>query len=631
MPDTGGSDAGAPPSYTDVKGNGRAQSEKQGAGDGGGVVSSSDEYRGLSIGALTLRISPPLFGRPHAPGTTFHFEGKVQPEAHRSVESYKVQLIGQTVVEPVRSSNPHDLGEETKTDTHRFFTSRILSFDGTSFSTFSSSKLHNPFTSGIAQWEWTLPLVATCQCEAPAAALPSSSGGVREERDAEGKVGETWRVEYALELITSEREDAKGKGKGKFRMGSKPLVEKSTLYPFSVRAIPSGQTVPPLKPIPSELKEFKSLFKGHEERSRWMLKPDYEALFLLDIVVASVELRTSAFPPSSTNPSTRLHYHARVSFGTHHYPAVTHFLSLLSSQPSFAVFSLTREVTLLGPHVEDGFGVPIKRFTERVRVREVRGGEGGSKRAKKGSLEAENRKGEVKCEMRMVGPFGERGSRAEEVFLAFEGDLEIEEEVERVRTCRVEVRYDLHAVVYLAPTIERISFTSTNLHLDIPPRSLPASSPEVEVDSNHFPSLAALYGGSNLATSRSSSAPPEAGPSRLPVRAGEVEAAPPAYAVPSSGTVPAGPAPPTYTGRSRTPPSSSSSARTLPFPSAPAAASSSNPLSFSASPPSAAEEPPELPPTWEETVQDDMLDDWVAASVVYGEDEGEGGREGKRG
>ncbi|GAA5823950.1 hypothetical protein JCM11251_003355 [Rhodosporidiobolus azoricus] len=358
---------------------------------------------------------------------------------------------------------------------------------------------------------------------------------------------------------------------------------------------------------------------------------------------------TTPDPPSATSNASpqqapTFKYRFTTSFGTRRYPSVQPFVQRLSSLRSCATIKIDKVATL---RWNDGMGGGGKeQVREGMLVRPFVKGEKGMGEEAKLEREIRNEQGEVVCEMRMVSGEGKEAKdvRAEDVAIVFEGEVEVfpcdgeggmTGKVQRVRTCLVEVRYDLTMTftlqtptssTYSAPEPVTHSLTATDVYFYLPASlaspaydpsasstTLGSSAPSfaVEVDREEYPALAALYGGTSS----------QGGEAAHVVEARQRPDDLPAYH--AGGSIP--PAVDTKSSeglREVSLPPPRSAPPVYAEPSLLAGPSFSAPSCPSASfPDTVPELEQELPPTWEDAVRDDMVDDWVAANAVYGEEE----------
>ncbi|GAA5894127.1 hypothetical protein JCM6882_007990 [Rhodosporidiobolus microsporus] len=584
---------------------------------GAGVGGQREE--GWNFDGFTVNWSRPIEGVPLLPGTTVRF--RVRFERPEMMARFEAKMVGRCTVNGTTSCT-------------------ILSHGPTVF----TPPINDPT---LLYWDVTIPrTMNACALTPNPLPLPSSSAGV-----AGGQVGgktwegspfyggKSWDVKYWVEFSLTDHN-----------------IELLYINPVSfhvARATPLLETCSPRLASLPDPKDIRSADKidyswiGADVIAKRVLKWDLESSDATDLRIKQIELRHRITTPSdnvttttsATSPaSPHLTYRLSVSFGTRRYPSVQPFQQRLAVLDSSVTLKVERVTTTTWM---DGYkgGQGKEQVREGLLVRdpnasglEAKGkGKGGD-----GAREVRNERSEVRCEIRMVNGDlravngkGGKDVRAEDVALVFEGNLDIVpregEKVQRVRTCLIEVRYDITATFSLttfSPTSPPIleTITATDIRLDLPsdlaspsynPSAPPPAPSGVAVDAERYPALAALYGGTRPQAGPSSSG--GARPEGLPAyEAGD--AAPP---FPRDEKNPAGPSspvpdapapPPEYTAPHQPPVSIS--------------AASAPPPAFSAASPSSSSSQvvgSDHPPTWEETVREDMAEEWVAASAVYGE------------
>ncbi|GAA5904889.1 hypothetical protein JCM6882_003234 [Rhodosporidiobolus microsporus] len=596
-----------------------------------GVVGKGGETERFCADRFTVTTNPPL----SSAGTVLHPNDllmlDIATDGVAPSCKFKARMVGES--------------ETAGVETHRFLATHAGSF---------LPSAHTPTPSLV--WELRLPAFPTCTCHTTRnTPLPSTSSGSVE--------GKEWRIKYYVEVLLYEQGGGKGKGKGKGK--ALPTTETIYLIPFTFE-------------IKSEIFRWSA---GRQIVDHVVTDLELESSNPEDLSVKSIELRHELLtcPSPSDCPRINLSYRLLVSFGVRHYPSLSRFLDYLSSAtPTLSLF--LEHCTVLEEYDPIRPLDPVKLAQTNVvfiRERHDDADEGGrTVENKEGKVKCEmamvGKRGEKKLE------------RAEEVLLEFEGSFEVlglkklrksardpkanEKDLEKfakVETCKVRTRYDLQAVVSITGR-KPLVITSQDVRIDLPPAESSTSGPSftalpqlsglsVAVDAERYPALAALYGGTRLSPSLSGSGGAAAGgsgsgavagPSRQRAEQGDDQL--PMYEPPSASDPPpprdekrsAGPpppssapsaatdaAPPSYPGptpsatstRDRLPLasmfSSTSSVVVLPPPPPPPPQPSPPPP-----PPPPAPAAPEAPPTWEETVRDDMIDDWVAASAVLGED-----------
>ncbi|BGP34314.1 hypothetical protein JCM10296v2_006129 [Rhodotorula toruloides] len=349
-------------------------------------------------------------------------------------------------------------------------------------------------------------------------------------------------------------------------------------------------------------------------------------------------------------------YKVAVSLGVHAYPGVQQFLKEIrhraehdeSDQAAFVTLSVERKVRVKRRTVHAHFDQPPLIATETCRV---------SSNGHDWSPELRNVRYKVENDMRLVGPPGERGVRAEEVFLVFKGDLVLERDsswqdatalAPRVKSCNIEVWHDLIVSFQLSPDTPPIWMRVPDVRFDLPASlaqpddhrqstEQSSSHSSVQVDSGRFPALAALYGGtrasSSTATGFSGSQRPR-DDGQLPPYVPPQGAAPAlvgAKAPLESSTSPLTAAPPSYDAVASSPGPSTFAPRQTSiirgmfgrrtFIADPASASSSAPQipAYGSAPASALDTvlARDAPPSWEETVREDLAEEWLPAATAY--------------
>ncbi|GAA6028892.1 hypothetical protein JCM8097_001490 [Rhodosporidiobolus ruineniae] len=532
-----------------------------------------------------------------------------------------------------------------------------------------------------------LPRFGTCTCSTGTGArvpLPPTAEGEVEKRKWEVRYAAQVRV---VERVEEEEGGKKGKGKGRMWGGAAKAQRERTkerffLIPFtySPGSTPSSSQLLRVPPeyLPLDLRAeadaktkrwSPSLAKKKQEAVQLTLVEDgYESAAAEDWTIQDLSLHARVLTPSTTSPA-KIAYTVRLSFGTRVYPAASRFIYNLQALVKASTSSVTAaEASFQAPFrttlvLEERTTVvatdPVRPLVQTVMqdVRQLPLRLGSGITAAQHEQVYDDRPSVKSCS-RLADDNGlSRGARAEEVFLEWKGVVEVPgqqrkgevvfewELPERARGCRVEKRYDLVASISL-PSLPSFAFSEHHLAATNPSAALsdiplvvripdirvdlpaPPSSPTpaagasssstapargggVEVDAERYPTLAALYGGTRAGSSRGGG-----GGSAREWRDG---AAPPAYGVEDALAAP----PPSALDFKADPPRAAGTVEPAP-PSYPGPSSSSSFASFAPlSPPPPVEPASEAPPSWDETVRDDMIDDWVAASAVFGLDEEE--------
>ncbi|GAA6021703.1 hypothetical protein JCM10207_008549 [Rhodosporidiobolus poonsookiae] len=570
---------GAPPSYTPSSADKGKGVEVDSFAKKGSEVLEVDgqETERIHFEGFALDVTPPLTGSLQGlpGGAVLHF--KAHFADHVLLSSFEAQITG-------RSCGPYG-------GLHEFLKTPCF------FHTPSSGQAAAPTLS----WEMTLPRTLTCKCETghrSVTPLPHSTNGLINDQP--------WDVRYQLKLEMSEFVDKKGK----FRFGLKRAEEKRSFY-VPVHVDTSRQTYDDWRQVPLLEEQCKRMTprkpQTADRPSRWVRDDMHVAHFrrlpswaepssIRDWGLTTIELAHTITTPSIAPTFPSFRFSLSASLGIRRYPDVqeVHRAAMrLNSTVNFALYRVT--ITI-------GNGDEVSSESEQIELRLRGTGEFSS------SVEVKEM--EVRLDQRIVSELDAPRERGEEVFIDVMGSLEARDPrngdkpsglFDRVRTCRIEVRYDLWATFTLgADGSAPVAICVTDVRLDLPAaRASPlrltdskTAGPSVAVDSERYPALAALYGGTrSVATSSSSSAP--APPPEPTGTLDDGTAAPPAYE-PSSTSPP----PDTLDRKSPGGPSSSAS------PPPPAAADSF---------------PAPLPPSWEDTVVSDA-NERAFARVAAGED-----------
>ncbi|BGP26670.1 hypothetical protein Rt10032_c11g4388 [Rhodotorula toruloides] len=618
----------------------------------GGSASSSDEgayqlpgdtsWRTLALSAalpgedvyesdwVTLTVRPPVGrGRGYPPGTVFEFEATI-PLSHQPMD-VKAGLQGVSeVYRPLEARESHGLFTATESN------AIVL---GKTFFTESS----DPVEHASRPCHFVLRLSDRVECSCPA----SKRSGMPTSWTSADCAVRYW-VELTAEKLVDTR---RWKGKGKAVMSPSGQVYRR----------PSQLDLPPA--IRDELtpeSEWETTTSGRHTKKRFEQFSERNQRFAHRITSLNLPSNdfTSSFPRfyESQNPS--LHYKLAVSLGVHTYPGVQQFLDDLgrgsltgdSCTESFATLSVERKVRVKRRMVHAHFDHPPVISTQPCQV---------SPNGHDWSAQLRNVRYKVEHDMRLVGPPGERGVRAEEVFLKFEGHLVLQQDsswqdalalAPRVKSCNIEVWHDLIVTFQLSPDTQGVSMRVRDVRFDLPaslahPHDHRTSSEQstsqssVQVDPGRFPALAALYGGTRtsipgVAGPSGSSRPRDDGqlPPYVPPE-GAATGLVDAKASLESSTSVSGAAPPSYDAVASSPAASTSTSaprtsiirgmfgrRT--FIADPALSSSSSCPhipAYGATPSSALDTvlARDAPPSWEETVREDLAEDWLPAAVAY--------------
>ncbi|GAA6006583.1 uncharacterized protein JCM10292_005998 [Rhodotorula paludigena] len=644
---------------------------------------------------IKVRVWPPVNpGAAYTPGTLVTFRAEI-PERLQPFE-LTAYLRGTTeILEPASHANSHV----------------FLSSRPSVFPLLGNTFLDISFTSPLP-FTLRLPDAPLCACSGEDA-LP------RSWEDENGVA----RVRYEVVL----------EGRG---MIEEPLGWSGTIKTYEKRQRKDGgpdyQLCVPFKVTPRMEPPFAhSSFIAETVGQKSTLKPDLsvstagriarlalldqplEDGYMLDSLKLIHRITTPSAPSSSSSPAhdtptppPSLAYTFRVSLGTHPQPVHAFVRPLQSEQPLSATFTVLRVTTLRAVETKPGLILrsPIQHEEALVEMRTTQ------------------RK--VVTELRFISGAEGDNIRAEEVFLDFDGSIEVprtpsngdergdtkgkgkekmrdegsdqrqEGLLPRVRSCNIEVRYDLVASFRFSDKSAAQEIRATDVRLDLPAslsdpvqrvngiasitNGPDGGGSQVEVDAARFPALAALYGGTPSASSSSvpvtsasattprytagargtagAPLPPyEPTPGATPTIADSKDSlrAQPVVAQDSGAALP----PPSYAARDESGAASGQpgaettdraaasersggrgsfasrflraarGSRSSAVSSEPnAAPGTMRSTATPAGPPPPVDEPApvhEAPPTWEETVRDDMMDDWVAASVAFGGDDEE--------
>ncbi|BGP42384.1 hypothetical protein JCM10449v2_006389 [Rhodotorula kratochvilovae] len=608
---------------------------------------------------MRLRVWPPLDGaNPLLPGTVLYLEATV-PESFQPLD-FKAFLLGQSEV----------LQPASPATTHTFLSTPPSTFQLLG-NTFLDMQFKNPVRSTLR-----LPPRVDAHGACEGGELPRSwegeGGRVRYEVVFEGR---------GLGALMAERglaEERKEKGKGKAREGDGPDFRLAIPFIVAPPPMPSTHLFPPVL----DAVEAATFARKHDlsaDASGRIARRGGIAAELVDglttdalqlryeITTPSITSSSSSSSSSNARPSLNYSFTAfLVSPGTLTRPAS---LAAMRSHPCWATLRIQRVFTGLAL-ADDARPHAVTRTTTALVLAPAKSGETA------GAHAVSNAQRAVRMQPRRVG----EGGVAEGVEIQFDGRLEVfDAEASRegvlpsVRSCNLEVRYDLVAKLHCVDSSTSYTLRTLNIPLHLPA----ALASPVRVD----PPLAAppkpdgrpvgcvrlldQARAIDLTPSWDAAEPepsPQAGPSRLTA---EDPALPPyelplgvlvrqrleKTSLPDVADAPSAlqqvstPAPPEYNAAPSAlgppPPSSAAPApsrisrflRRSRAPASPAVAPSAPPVA-PVSPPSLPAPPPlpllettvanershahEPPPSWEETVRDDMIDDWVVASAVLG-------------
>ncbi|GAA5963444.1 hypothetical protein JCM3765_003074 [Sporobolomyces pararoseus] len=440
---------------------------------------------------------------------------------------------------------------------------------------------------------FNLPLFQTCTCSRGAEDL-SESIPLPPSYESEGN-----KIEYYIEVtgkIDKGSKDRKGKGKWKLFKEKLKTERRARLFLglISIRAN-----------LTSLLSHSISIPSGWRYNSGSIIAQDSISHDLcLDSQLTSSVDRNGQLRPS-------FKYTLLASLGQH----VPSTLPLLSSSlqlaSSYAHFVLEESTTInTPPHPRLNF--------KRVRPL-IHRGERASNSLDSGLMHCDQ-PGTIDGVWELVHNDREGGETPEEVFVKFEGEFEVElpergvgdeESLIPIRTCQLEVRYDLTVTFQFGSDFNSlVMLKSTNLPLHVGANQLvsksdkktnetPASSQdkleeEVLVNSepspNQISSSPPLYPTASTSISRQPEDLPAYDSSARPLSAGEEK---------------------------RQLASNEQAQQSTSISRLPEYTQASTEVGLTEE---VGARDPEEPPSWEETVRDDMIDDWVAASVAFGED-----------
>ncbi|BGO99929.1 hypothetical protein RTG_00697 [Rhodotorula toruloides ATCC 204091] len=609
------------------------------------TLSSSAPHEDVySADWINLTVRPPVGrGRGHPPGTVFELEAWI-PLSYQPMD-VKASLQGVSeVYGPSEAAELHGLFSTTDSN------AVVL---GNTFFT-ESSDTAEPASRTC---RFTLKLPNRLECSCPAS---ERSGMPSSWKSADCAV--RYWVEITAEKLVDTR---RWKGKGKAKIEPSGQV-------YRIR-LPIIVSAPPLPAQPSQLdlspkirdelmpvSEWETTRSGRHTKLRF--KETSEQKERISSIEFMHRITSHDLPHDTTFTHSRYYepyhpslcYKVAVSLGVHTYPGVQQFLAKLrhraehdeSGQAAFATLSVERKVRVKRRTVHAHFDQPPLITTEPCRV---------SSNRHDWSPKLRNVRYKVENDLRLVGPPGERGVRAEEVFVVFKGNLVLERDSSwqdatafgpRVKSCNIEVWHDLIVSFQLSPGSPPVSMRVPDVRFDLP-ASLAhpddhrksteqfSSHSSVQVDPGRFPALAALYGGTRAS---SSAAAGSSGSSRL-----RDDGQLPPY-VPAEGATPtlvdakaalessassSAAAPPSYDAVASSPgPSTSAPRRTSIvrgvgrfFVSGPSLASSTTAQipAYGATPPSALDTvlARDAPPSWEETVREDLAEEWLPAATAY--------------
>ncbi|GAA5897262.1 uncharacterized protein JCM6883_006634 [Sporobolomyces salmoneus] len=465
----------------------------------------------------------------------------------------------------------------------------------------------------------TLPSHQTCSCA-------SSPGGLLTliplppSYESKGN-----RIEYVLEIsgtIDGNGRSRDRKGKGKLKLFGNKLRHEKFEIPFQASTnslydprIPAVRPLAPEEtyrtyPISQESisgRKRITLVELQEPKDIGLATKVWNAKLILELA-SSLDSSTS---PPRLRPSFK--YTLLVSLGPHFPSSIPLLSSSLQIASTYTHFVLHRSTTLkpeLSPRENYKRVIPLVHRQQTSETRRDPPDAGSMHRDQPGTIDG--------IYTLIKGEEGADGRR--EMFVKSEGEFEVrlpakgvedandEERLVPIRTCQLEVRYDLTATFQFGSDYDsQIMLKSTNLPLhlehdkitsvDIGDEPFGSSSKSSHNKSLGIDRLQALSPGPHSA---SVSCPPTSiaqsrTPNDLPAYEGETSSA--AHSTrhekrrsTSNDNLSTEVEPPAYTG----------------------ATSSSAP---------GGDRVNELgePPSWDETVREDMIDDWVAASVAFGE------------